>query len=109
MKYQELVLFYKNTQNYKELCKNDQAFFDTLFSVLVLRPIVESNEVLSISYKIPRSTLEKRLNRIEKSGLIIRENKNVILPNGKTRCIQRKIFLNELLFTNLKEVSYDRS
>lgn len=104
MTYQEWIEFYKNTSNYKQLCKGDQDFFDAIFSVLVLRPIIERNEVLSISYKIPLSTLEKRLNRLEKSGLIIRENTNAILPNGKTRCISRKIYLNELIFVGIKEV-----
>ena len=105
MKLNESIEFYKNLDNYKKLHFKDQEFFDVLFLTLVIRPITESNKDISKSLKISVSTLEKKLKRLEASGLISRTSTNAYNQFGKLRCIARTIKLNTITFSQILEDS----
>lgn len=103
MKFNEVKSYYLNLNNYQTLHPKDKEFFDMLYPVLLTRPITESNIDLSRSFKIPVSTLEKKFQRLEASGLIKRTAVNAYNQFGKIRCIVRTIELNTITFNEILE------
>lgn len=91
-------LIYKDFVAYDELQQKDQEFFDKLFSYLIYYGEINwSNRKLSEMLGESESTLEKRLNRLEKSRLIIREVSKQC-EYGKWRTVDRVIRLNPFHF-----------
>ena len=67
-------LIYTDFESYIALSDGDKEFFDKLFKVLIYYGEINwSNRKLSELLGISESTLEKRLSRLEKSQLILRE------------------------------------
>ena len=98
-------IFYKNYESYQLLSDRNKEIFDLLYLILQVRPITSSNKDLVkdlnmiLNENITVSIIEKTLNKLEKSRLIIRtrESKKDIY-NGKWRTISREIKLNPNLF-----------
>ena len=91
-------LIYKDFAAYQELSPGDKAFFDKLFSYLIYYgEITWSNRKLSELLGTSESTLEKRLSRLEKSQLILRETSKQ-KEYGKWRTVDRVIRLNPFHF-----------
>ena len=91
-------MIYKDFVAYQELSPGDQLFFDNLFDVLIyLGPINWSNRKLSEMLGESESTLEKRLNRLEKAQLIWRETSKQC-EHGKWKTVDRIIKLNPFHF-----------
>lgn len=98
---QDLVLdklkkIYMVDDGYQELADDDKAFFDRLFTLLWINDdIFFSNEYLASKFCIGKSTVEKKLRRIERANLIYREiyREN---NNGKWTS-QRRITLDSTL------------
>lgn len=89
---------YKNLPAYDALSEADKGFFDKLFKVLIKDGNISwSNNKLAAVLIETESTLEKRLKRIEDTGLIIRETSR-ICEFGKWRTVDRIISLNPDLF-----------
>ena len=91
-------LIYTEFEEYMELSPGDKKFFDNLFSVLIyFGEINWSNKKLSEMLGESESTLEKRLSRLERSKLIIREVSKQC-DFGKWRTVDRVIRLNPFHF-----------
>lgn len=91
-------LIYKDFESYMELSSSDQLFFDKLFDVLIYYGQINwSNKKISELLGESESTLEKRLNRLEKSQLILRETSKQC-EYGKWRTVERLIRLNPFHF-----------
>lgn len=92
------TFLYMNLPAYDALSDGDKLFFDKLFKVLIKDgQITWSNSKLAAVLIETESTLEKRLKRIEDTGLIIRETSR-ICEFGKWRTVDRIISLNPDLF-----------
>lgn len=98
---QEVVLdklkkIYMVDDGYQELVDDDKAFFDRLFTLLWINDdIFFSNEYLASKFGIGKSTVEKKLRRIERANLIYREIYREF-NNGKWTS-QRRITLDSTL------------
>ena len=93
-------LNYKNLSIYDELSENDRLFFDKLFCILIVeKEITWTNDKLAAITRSNKSTIEKRLARIEKAGLIIREHARGKDHLGNWRVISRIIQLNDSIYT----------
>ena len=89
---------YKDSEEYQALSPGDQVFFDRLFNVLIYYGEINwSNKKLSEMLGESESTLEKRLNRLDKSRLIIREVSKQC-DHGVWRTVDRVIRLNPFHF-----------
>lgn len=97
---------YEGTENYKNLIKDDKKFFKDLFVLLlVFWDLTMSNKELGERLKpkdspkpIPVSTVEKRISRLKKAGLIIGwEEKERV--NGRWRTVKRHLQLEPKLFS----------
>ena len=89
---------YKDSDEYQSLSPGDQLFFDKLFNILIYQGEIKwSNKKLSAMLGESESTLEKRLNRLDKSRLIIRETSK-IREHGVYRTVDRVIRLNPFHF-----------
>ena len=91
-------MIYTDFVDYQNLSDGDKACFDKLFEYLIYHgTITWSNEKLSSILGETESTLEKRLNRLEKANMIMRETSKQCF-NGKWKTVDRIIKLNPLNF-----------
>ena len=91
-------LVYTDFEEYIALSDGDKVFFDNLFKYLIYYGEINwSNRKLSELLGVSESTLEKRLNRLEKSKLILREISKQC-EYGKWRTVDRIIRLNPFHF-----------
>lgn len=91
-------LIYTDFEEYINLSDGDKVFFDNLFKYLIYYGEINwSNRKLSELLGTTESTLEKRLKRLEKSQLILRETSRQ-LEYGKWRTVDRIIRLNPFYF-----------
>ena len=95
-KFESLV--YTDFEEYINLSDGDKEFFDKLFKYLIYYGEINwSNKKLSELLGTSESTLEKRLKRLEKSQLILRETSKQC-EYGKWRTVDRIIRLNPFYF-----------
>lgn len=89
---------YKDLEAYEKLSASDKVFFDKLFNYLIYYGEINwSNRKLCDMTGENESTLEKRLKRLEKATLIIREVSKQCI-NGVWRTVDRIIKLNPFNF-----------
>ena len=70
----KLKKIYMIDDGYQELSDEDKSFFDRLFTLLwISDDVFYSNEYLAIKFSMGKSTIEKRLRRMERAFLIHRE------------------------------------
>lgn len=92
-------LKYTDFVGYVELSEGDKNFFDKIFYLLILQgSITWSNEKLAYMLNDKISTVEKRLSRLEKAGLILRETSRE-KQNGVWRTVDRVIRLSPQYFS----------
>lgn len=92
-------LDYHEFAEFQSLTDNDKAYFDELYKILIIKgEITYSNAKLAEITNCKQSTLEKRLARIEKAGLIVREHAKQKDFDGTWRVVDRVIKLNPELF-----------
>ena len=95
----KLKKIYMQHQGYQELIESDQEFFDQIFNLLWLEDeISHSNKTLGQHFGYATSTIEKKLRRIEASGLIIRDVQSRYFDNETQQWLTiRKIFLAPII------------
>lgn len=95
----KLKKIYSQYDGYHELIESDQLFFDQIFNLLWIDDeISHSNKTLGQHFGYATSTIEKKLRRIEASGLIIRDVQSRYFDNETQQWLTiRKIFLAPII------------
>lgn len=93
---------YAQTDSYQSLNESDMNFFDAIFPVLWINgPVSYSNEFFGERFGYAKSTIEKKLRKIERAGLIVRDlTNNLDHDTGKWNTI-RIISLDPFLKTRI--------
>ena len=92
-------LTYKDLISYINLSDGDKTCFDKLFNVLIFQGSINwSNQKLALVVGENESTLEKRLKRLEKAQLIIRDANKIRDEFGRWHTVDRVIKLNPVNF-----------
>lgn len=103
----KLKKIYSQYPGYQELIESDQVFYDQIFNLLWIdEEISHSNKTIGQHFGYATSTIEKKLRRIEASGLIIREVQSRYFDYETQQWLTiRKIYLapaiKSLLVSNL--------
>lgn len=99
----DLKVIYQDIPEYVNLREEDKRFFDNLFILLLFNEDkVYSNKYLSQRFKIPLSTLEKRIRRLDRAHLIKRKTVNELVDNEKWLTISRTLELDPVTFAFVK-------
>lgn len=98
--FDKLKKIYMVDDGYQELSEDDKLFFDRLFTILwISEDCFYSNKFFAARFVIGESTVEKKLRRLERNHLILREiyREN---NNGKWQS-QRRITLDPTIKAQL--------
>ena len=102
-----LESIYKNLDEYKNLRDSDKEFFDKLFPMLLYYDNdVYSNSYLCNRFNMPKSTLEKRLRRLDNVNLIHKWDEKERI-NGTWTTIARHIVLDPATFSFMRAKSHE--
>lgn len=102
----DLRCIYQDIPEYVDLREEDKKFFDNLFILLLFNEDkVYSNKYLSQRFKIPLSTLEKRIRRLDRANLIKRKTVNELVDNEKWITTSRTLELDPATFAFVKAKS----